>query len=115
MSFCMWTKNPGGSKHIPLPARSRREFLERTGSGFGLLALNYLLGRDQLSAAETQPNFQNPLAAKPPHYPAKAKSVIYLFMHGGPSHVDTFDPKPLLAKYDGQPAPSSIGDVFLQF
>ncbi|MEO8663011.1 MAG: DUF1501 domain-containing protein [Bryobacteraceae bacterium] len=50
----------------------------------------------------------NPLAPKPPHWPAKAKSVIYLFMQGGPSHVDSFDPKPLLQKYDGQPIPPSF-------
>jgi len=93
---------------------SRREFLERTGCGFGLLALSSLMGRSVASAATTAA-FSNPLAAKPPHFPAKAKSVIFLFMHGGPSHVDTFDPKPALTKYDGQPTPASFGNVFLQF
>ena len=58
---------------------------------------------------------ENPLAAKPPHYPAKAKSVIHLFMHGGPSHLDTFDPKPLLKTLDGKAAPSSLANVQLQF
>src|SRR5213593_2763096 len=58
----------------------------------------------------------NPIAAKPPHVPAKAKSVIFLFMQGGPSHIDTFDPKPLLAKLDGQSLPASAtAGLQLQF
>src|SRR5437867_4952357 len=91
-------------------AASRREFLARTGSGLGGLALTYLLDRDghfipSLSAAGST----NPLAPKPPHHQPKAKAVIWLFMEGGPSHVDLFDPKPLLSKLDGQPIPDSIG------
>ena len=57
----------------------------------------------------------NPLAAKPPHFAPKAKSVIFLFMVGGPSQVDTFDPKPALEKYDGQPLPESYGKIVSQF
>ena len=72
---------------------TRRELLLKTGQGFGAVALAGLL-----EAAES-----NPLAPKPPHAPAKAKSIIYLFMHGGVSHVDTFDPKPELARHNGQP------------
>src|SRR6202022_1398651 len=94
--------------------RSRRDFLMRTGGGFGMTALAWMLGRDRAFAASPLA-FNNPLAAKAPDFPAKAKSVIYLFMHGGPSHVDSFDPKPTLAKYDGHPAPASFGNVFLQF
>lgn len=90
---------------------SRREFLERTGTGFGMLGLCWLLGSSAAKAAK----LENPLAAKPPHYPAKAKSVIHLFMHGGPSHLDTFDPKPLLKTLDGKAAPSSLANVQLQF
>jgi len=67
--------------------------LLKTGQGFGGVALAGLL-----EAAES-----NPLAPKPPHAPAKAKSIIYLFMHGGVSHIDTFDPKPELALHSGQP------------
>jgi hypothetical protein len=67
--------------------------LLKTGQGFGAVALAGLL-----EAAES-----NPLAPKPPHAPAKTKSTIYLFMHGGVSHVDTFDPKPELARHNGQP------------
>jgi len=89
----------------------RRQFLERSGLGFGRLALSSLLG-PQVSppAAST-----NPLAAKAPPLPAGAKNVIFLFMHGGPSHIDAFDPKPLLAKLEGQPVPESFGTVRLQF
>jgi len=72
---------------------NRREWLCRSGMGFGALALSSLL-----EGADT-----SPLAAKPPHQAAKAKSVIYLFMHGGVSHVDTFDPKPELTRRNGQP------------
>src|SRR5438093_42951 len=84
----------------PPPAyRSRREFLRRAGGGFGLLALAGLLDREGLLAAEAS---VNPLAPKKSHFPAKAKSVIWLFMNGGPSQVDTWDYKPELAKRDGQ-------------
>jgi uncharacterized protein (DUF1501 family) len=93
--------------HLGLDRRlSRREMLQRAGMGFGAWALLGLLSRERLAAA---PSIQsvNPLAPKSPHFPAKAKSVIFLFMQGGPSHIDTFDPKPLLAKLHGQPLPPS--------
>ncbi len=93
----------------PFQLASRRAFLERAGLGFGSLAAGYLLGQDALSAAPS------PLAAKKPPLPATAKSVISLFMHGGPSHMETFDPKPVLNDLDGQPVPESFGDVQLQF
>jgi len=72
--------------------KSRRELLLQAGRGFGGLAL-----ASMLEAAST-----SPLAPKPPHEKARAKAVIHLFMHGGVSHVDTFDPKPELAKRSGQ-------------
>ncbi len=78
------------------PSGSRRQFLSRAGGGVGLLALASLLGE----AAET-----NPLAPKRSHFPAKAKSIIWLFMNGGPSQVDTWDHKPELQKRDGQELP----------
>ena len=94
--------------HI-VPVRTRREFLNRAGSGLGALALGYLLGQDgrlpPMAAAATV----NPLAPKQPHHPPKATSVIWLFMEGGPSHVDLFDPKPMLEKLAGQPMPDSFG------
>lgn len=82
---------------------SRRQMLQRAGTGFGSLALADLLARQSLSAAA--PNVTNPLSAKPGHFPARAKRVIFLLMHGGPSQVDTFDFKPELAARDGQPLP----------
>src|SRR5438067_1513915 len=87
--------------------RSRREFLARAGGGFGLLALADLLraGEPEASATGAPPVAHapgSPLNPKEPHFPAKAKSVIWLFMNGGPSQVDTWDHKPELDKRDGQ-------------
>ena len=87
------------------PPVSRRDFLARAGGGFGLLALLALLERE--SAADA-PKVKNPLAPKPPHFPGKAKSVIWCFLDGGPSHIDLFDPKPELTKLHGQPLPGSF-------
>jgi uncharacterized protein (DUF1501 family) len=85
----------------------------RAGLGFGAWALLDLLARDRRLAAAAP---DNPLAAKPPHFPARARQVIFLFMQGGPSHIDTFDPKPLLAKQHGQPLPPSVAQgLQLQF
>ena len=86
-------------------AATRRDWLAAAGLGFGGLALHSLLAGD---AHATSPN---PLAPKPPHKPPTAKSVIFLFMEGGPSHLDTFDPKPLLNKLAGQQLPESFGNV----
>jgi hypothetical protein len=79
---------------------SRREFFTRAGSGLAGIALTSMLAE----AAKS-----DPLAPKTPHHPPLAKSVIFLFMEGGPSHVDLFDPKPALSKLDGKPIPESIG------
>jgi hypothetical protein len=79
---------------------SRRAFLRRAGNGMGLLALANLFQQEaQATGVDTG---LNPMAARPSHFPAKAKNVIWLFMNGGPSHVDTWDYKPELAKRDGQ-------------
>lgn len=94
------------TQSIPtLPAGiSRRQWLAQMGTGFGALGLATLLSdAGLLGAAEAATSASsNPLAPKPSHFPAKAKHVIFLFMNGGPSHVDTFDPKPALTKYNGQ-------------
>lgn len=84
-------------------AKSRRAFLARAGSGCGLLALAGLLGDEHLLAAgaDVRDRSLHPLAAQPGHFPTKAKSVIWLFMNGGPSQVDTWDHKPELTKRDG--------------
>ena len=86
------------------PTHTRRELLRLSANGFGLLALADLLG-SQGRAADTAINPKDPLAVRPPHFKPKAKRIIFLFMHGGPSQVDTFDPKPALKKFDGKPYP----------
>ncbi len=86
---------------------SRRAFLSRTGSGLGSIALAHLLSSEgALSPALAAPT--NSLAAKPPHHPPRAKAIIWLFMEGGPSHIDLFDPKPELEKLAGQVTPPSF-------
>ncbi|MCY2938679.1 MAG: DUF1501 domain-containing protein [Planctomycetota bacterium] len=81
---------------------SRREMLANTGTGFGLLALTDLMAQAESVAS---PSVLAPLAARWPHHMAKAKRVIFLYMPGGPSHVDLFDPKPRLATDNGKPLP----------
>lgn len=81
---------------------SRRQMLQRCGMGMGLVGLAGLLSDEGQANDDTD---ISPLAPRQPHFPAKAKRVIHLFMNGGPSQVDTFDYKPLLAKYHGQPLP----------
>jgi uncharacterized protein (DUF1501 family) len=78
----------------------------RAGLGFGAWALLDLIARDGVRSAPGTPD--NPLAPKRPHFAARAKHVIFLFMQGGPSHIDTFDPKPLLKKHHGEPLPPSV-------
>ena len=86
---------------------SRRAFLSRTGSGLGSIALAHLLNSEgALSPALAAPT--NSLAAKPPHHPPRARAIIWLFMEGGPSHIDLFDPKPELEKLAGQVTPPSF-------
>src|SRR5271167_4418581 len=84
--------------------RTRREFLWEAGAKFTGLALAGLLGQSGFFQNElfAKSSAGNPLAPKPPMMPAKAKSVIFLFMYGGPSHVDTFDYKPKLYPLDGK-------------
>jgi uncharacterized protein (DUF1501 family) len=90
--------------------------LRHAGFGFGAWALLDLLTRDGLLAAGPQAAPPNPLVAKRPHFPARAKHVIFLFMQGGPSHIDTFDPKPKLSELHGQPLPPSATEgLQLQF
>jgi Protein of unknown function (DUF1501) len=87
----------------PLPALSRRTFLQRAGCGAGLLGLAGLLDQQGLLAPAARANKDtDPLGPKESHFPAKAKAVIWLFMNGGPSHVDTWDHKPELEKRHGQ-------------
>jgi hypothetical protein len=90
---------------LPSSIFSRRHFLQRAGSGCGALALNWLLHKEGLLSAA------DPLAQKATHFPAKIKSVIWLFMTGAPSQMDTFDYKPELDKRDGQPLPGADAQV----
>src|SRR6516164_4113339 len=103
------------SDHLPpRVGMTRRAMLRSAGVGFGAWALLDLLGRDGRLPAS--PAAANPLAAKEPPLPARAKRVIFLFMQGGPSQIDTFDPKPLLNKRRGEPLPPSVvGGLQLQF
>ena len=100
---------PAPSTSLRLPhhstAGSRRDFLERAGGGFGALALSALLADEQQAHAALE------AGPRQPHIFGKAKSVIFLFMDGGPSQLDTFDPKPAVNEHAGKPLPSSIKRV----
>jgi hypothetical protein len=89
---------------------TRRDLLCRSGTGFGALALAGLMSQLGLagSASAAPATTLNPLTPKKPHFPGKAKRVLHLFMNGGPSHVDTFDPKPLLAQHAGKELPKNL-------
>jgi hypothetical protein len=90
---------------LTTPSRlSRRDLLRRCGLGFGALGLANLMSQSGLLASES---LVSPLAPKAPPFPAKAKRVIHIFANGGPSHVDTFDPKPLLTKFNGKALPTA--------
>ena len=101
------------------PSLTRRALFSRIGGGFGTLGLaGVLADAGMLVPAMASPPravqnsegavLNHPLASRPPHFPARAKRVIFLFMNGGPSHVDTFDPKPALVRYQGQSPPAKL-------
>jgi hypothetical protein len=96
--------NPYSNSGWQMPL-SRRQMLRRFASGFGMLGLAGLLAEDMVSTVFAESAASSPLLVKPPPYAAKAKRIIFLFMSGGPSHVDLFDPKPRLAKDSGKPLP----------
>ncbi len=99
-------------KQSHFPAFStRRSFLMNAGGGIGALALASMLQENGLLTQATAGETAQPNTPKEPHFQPRATRVIYLFMHGGPSHVDLFDPKPGLTKYGGQPLPESFGPV----
>jgi len=89
---------------------TRRQALQEAAVGFGAMALNSIMQGDRLMAAESAGARERTysLLAKPPMFPAKAKRVIFIYIGGGPSTIDMFDPKPALVKYDGKPAPFEI-------
>ena len=84
---------------------SRRRMLTQSGAGFGWLGLAATLAQEQQLTAAPDIESRNPLAPKRPHFKPQAKRVIFLFMNGGPSHVDTFDPKPELVNQEGKKGP----------
>jgi uncharacterized protein (DUF1501 family) len=100
-------------EHIPTLCLTRREFLEKTGMGYGAMCLASILGaglfRGSESHAAAAAGSRSPLMPRQPHFPAKAKHVIHIFASGGPSHVDTWDPKPMLDKYADQTIPGTNG------
>src|SRR5947209_7509778 len=108
MSSFTWIETrarwPDGSctRSMMTPVFSRREFLSRAGTGLGVLGLAGLLHAQGPRAGDA-----SPLAPRAPHFPAKAKRIIHLYMNGGPSQVDTFDPKPALTTHQGQRPPSA--------
>ena len=87
---------------------TRREMLGRMGNGFATLGLMSVLGGSAFASQTKSSASSNPLLPRKPHFPGKAKRVIFLFMNGGPSQVDTFDPKPALIKYNGQVVPLNL-------
>src|SRR3954471_24982119 len=88
---------------------SRRTLLQRSALGLGALGLGDLFGaQDAYAGPAGDGVVGETLAAKSPHFPGKAKRVIHFFLNGGPSQVDTFDPKPALRKYAGRPAPETL-------
>jgi hypothetical protein len=89
---------------------TRRQVLTRLGGGFGALALSNLLADTSPVAAASAQSLPANLTPRSTHHTARARSVIQLFMHGGPSHVDLLDPKPMLARYDGKPPPREVAD-----
>src|ERR671928_701347 len=82
---------------------TRREMLCRTGTGLGMLGLAGLLADCGLLGTARAAG--DPLAARPPHFPGRARHVIHIYLNGGPAQIDTFDPKPLLKKYEGRKLP----------
>src|SRR6185437_10212545 len=93
------TEEKGGTMKTDFPPLSRREMLTRCGGGIGAIGLAALLGTGSRGIADTS---KPPLSPRPPHFKPRAKRIIHLWMNGGPSQVDTFDPKPALKKYAGQ-------------
>jgi len=87
---------------------TRRQFLQRAGMGFGALSLAALCGEGLFGSSACAETIET-LTPRAPHFPAKAKHVVHIFAQGAPSHVDTWDPKPALARYDGQAIPGSEG------
>jgi len=96
--------------HHPLSPLSRRDLLARSGLGLGWLAAGGMLDAEARAEASVgqRPVVHSTLAPRPPHFAPKARAVIHIFANGGPSHLDTFDPKPKLAEYAGREIPGAL-------
>ena len=103
MFFSVQTNLSIRTEDEPGGIMNRRKALKAMGSGFGMMSFGHMLAANAPS--------MSPLTPKLPLFPARTKRVIFLFLNGGPSHVDTFDPKPVLAKYDGKPMPGPIQEI----
>src|SRR4051794_4153572 len=90
---------------------TRRQFLQRAGMGFGALSLAGIVGESLLPSMAGAMEAGSGLSPRASHFPAKAKHVVHIFAQGAPSHVDTWDPKPMLDKFDGKEIPNSNGGV----
>src|SRR5438128_2815868 len=93
-------------EHLPPRLLTRRQMLRQMGTGLGVIGFTGLLRDAGILVPSVVAASANPLAAKPPHFPARAKHVIHIYLNGGPAQVDTFDPKPLLRKYEGKKLPT---------
>src|SRR5687767_451948 len=104
-----WPQTRRSMSIEPFPPPSRRQMLKRMCGGFGMVGLAGLLGPRSLLASARASGGTSNAPHFAPHFAPRAKRVIFLFLNGGPSHLDTFDPKPLLAKYEGQ---QPTGELF---
>jgi len=93
-------------EHLPPRLLTRRQMLRQVGTGLGMVGMAALLQDAGLLAPAASAASANPLAPKPPQFPARAKRIIHIYLNGGPSHVDTFDPKPALAKWAEKTIPT---------
>jgi hypothetical protein len=93
-------------EHLPPRLLTRRQMLRQVGTGLGMLGFAALLRDSGLLVPEAQGALANPLAARPSPFPARAKRIIHIYLNGGPSHIDTFDPKPMLAKFADKTIPT---------
>src|SRR5580658_701890 len=100
------------SIHLEDHFLTRRQFLQRAGMGFGALSLAALFGNELFAPSAQAMEAEATLLPKTPPLPAKAKHVVHIFAQGAPSHVDTWDPKPALAKLDGQQIPGMDGVAY---
>ena len=98
--------------HVETEFLSRRDFLSRSGAGFGLLGLAGVLSQEAFPYTVVSRGDTSPLAPKAPHFAPKATSCIFLFMYGGPSGIDLFEPKPVLDQMHGQSAPENLMPFF---